>query len=375
MIGWRGWAALALVAALAPASAQRRAVPGTARTAVADHRGVYVATGPLLNARRGIPEAVYAQPLGSGVYIRLVWTQIEPRPGAYDFSLLDAELARAVRAGRKVSLSVQAGARSPTWLADAGVGTVRLATRQGGANRICLPVAIPVPWDAGYQRAYARAMRAVADRIRATRGGWDAVRVVKLTGISRITEELRLPITAGANECADDPSAEWREAGYTPDRAVAAWTALSDGVARAFPGKLLGQDVIERNDFPATTGRGFDPSVKERIVAEGLRRYPRRFMVQWNALTVDGPLGETPLRAKARGAVLGWQTNAFRGLEGAGCNAERRGPPLACDARSYAALVLRGSGSGAEYLEVWARDALRFPDAVRAADAELRRGR
>src|SRR5205085_2941333 len=48
-------------------------------------------------------------------HLRLVsyWDQLEPAPGAYDFSLLDWQFAKAEQAGAKVTLSL--GLRQPRW--------------------------------------------------------------------------------------------------------------------------------------------------------------------------------------------------------------------------------------------------------------------
>lgn len=343
--------------------------------ALADHAGLYVASDPLLGPARGLPDALYREPAAAGVYLRLVWARIEPESGRFDFSSLDREVARAVAAGRRLSISVMAGGRSPEWLARQGARVLRFRVGRGGVNRACVPIAVPLPWDAAYQRAYAAMMARVAARLRATPGAWAQLRVVKLTGIGRITEELRVPISVGADECGGDPNAQWRVVGYTPDRVVAAWSVLADTVATAFPGKLLGQDIIERNDFPAATGGGDDPEVKRRIIARGIARYPGRFLVQWNGLTASGPIAPTPIEARARGALLGWQTNAFRGLDGAGCNAKRRVKAMACDAQGYAAILERGVRTGAAYIEIWPDDALRFPKVVSGADAAIRRAR
>jgi hypothetical protein len=348
---------------------------GAARAQPGGWRGVYVAGAPLNGPGALLPDAAYRGPAG-GVYLRLVWAQLEPAPGRYDWRLLDRELARARRANRRVSLSVIAGGRAPPWLSGAGVRVVEvMAARGGRARRACGPIAVPVPWDAGYQRAYARLMAAVATRVRAG-GAWDAVRIVKLTGIGRVTEELRLPITTPAGaECGGDPSGQWRAAGYTADRAVAAWQGLADAAARAFPGKLLAQDVLDRNDFPAARGPGDDPSVKRRIVAAGVRAYPGRFAVQWDGLNLGGPLAGAVADARAQGALVGWQTNAFRGLDGAGCNPGRRSAPQPCDAAGFDAMLRRGTAAGGGYLEVWEDDAQRFPDAVARAERALATGR
>jgi hypothetical protein len=114
-----------------------------------------------------------------------------------------------------------------------------------------------------------------------------------------------------------------------------------------------------------------DSPIKPAIIAEGQRRLGRRFALQWNGLTAAGPLSETVLAAGQRGVVTAWQSNAFRGVEGAGCNPARRAAPEPCDTDGFQAILQRGVATGAAYLEIWAADVLRFPAAAAAADAAM----
>jgi hypothetical protein len=355
------------------------AAPGlaSARAAPPGFGGIYATPAPLFDARRLLPDTVHESQAASGVYIRLVWSQIAPQPGRHDFRLLDRELERAVAAGKRVSLSVIAGGYAPAWLAERGVQTLRFDIGRGGANRSCLGVEIGVPWDAGYQATFLETWSALLERVRAQQGGWDALRIVKLTGINRLTEELRLPALTERQEdvCGrQDETGRWAAAGFRPSLVVEAWTRIAQGIAERCPGKLLALDILERNDFPPIGDDGagvVESPIKGRILAEGQRRFGRRFAVQWNGLTAAGPLSDTVLAAGRRGVVTGWQSNAFRGLDGAGCNPARRAAPEACDAGGYRAILQRGVATGAAYIEAWAPDILRFSDAAAEANAAL----
>lgn len=351
--------------------------PGRARVPGTGFGGIYATPAPLFDARRLLPDAAYASQAASGIYIRLVWSQIAPRPGRHDFSLLDRELDRAVAAGKRVSLSVIAGGYAPAWLRERGVQTLRFDIGRGGANRACMGVEIGVPWDRGYQAAFLESFSAIAGHVRARQGAWEALRMVKLTGINRLTEELRLPALTERQQdvCGpQDETGRWAAAGFRPALVVEAWTRIAEGIAERFPGKQLALDILERNDFPPIGDDGSriaDSPVKGRIIAEGQRRFGPRFAVQWNGLTAAGPLSETVLAAGRRGIVTGWQSNAFRGVEGAGCNPARRAAPEPCDAAGFQAILQRGIATGASYIEAWAPDVLRFPGAVAEADRAL----
>jgi Beta-galactosidase len=349
-----------------------------------DYAGLYIATWPLIDRRRAPDDAVYAVRNAAGVYIRLVWRTIEPSPGVYDWSTLDAEVDRALRAGKKISLSVITGGFQPAWLADRDVSTSTFVVGKGGSRRRCVTIRLGWPWDPDYQNAYVAVMKALSQHLRSRPGAYEAVRIVKLTGISQNTEELRLP---AANEqqrwrgrtdpCRQsDAIRTWQEAGYRPDAIVEAWTRMAQGVDEAFPDKLLAQDVLQANDFPPINDKGeiIDRSavtVKDQIIKNGIAHFSPRFAVQWDGLTAEGRIATTVKQAGEAGAVIGWQTNAFQGLEGAGCNADRSADAVPCDAAGYAAILQRGVAEGARYLEIWSSDAVRFPDALAAAATAL----
>lgn len=348
---------------------------GRAAAAPPDYRGVYVATRPMLTSRRAVPDAVYSSPAASGVYLETVWAQLEPQRGRYDFAVLDREVRRAVAARKKISLSIIAGGRSPGWLAAQGAKTLRFAIGRGKANA-CTTIDVPLPWDPVYQDRYARLMSAVAGRL-SQLGATEAVRIVKLTGVGRITEELRLPLSIGRQAaCGEgDADARWAAAGYRPARLVSAWLALAKSVGSAFPGALLSLDVLERNDLPSIDDAGRKATyidLKPKIVAAARQAFPGRFAVQWNGLNPAGRVADFPVAARRSGAALGWQTNMFRGFEGSGCGPDRRQPPVPCDAGTYRKLLDRGVASGAGYIEIWPEDLARFPDAVAEADRRLK---
>lgn len=371
-----GFVLIALASLVTQASGQAQTAHPDQRFDAAA-RGIYVASFPLLAPKALLPDEVYASPHVGGVYVRLVWAKVEPRPGEYDFSLLDSELRRAVASGKRVSLSIITGAHAPGWLSSQGIATRSFRVGRGGKNRQCLEISMALPWDQGYQKAYGALVRAVADHIRSIPGAWDLVRIVKLTGIGRFTEELRLPADFGDGEvCGNTNSTRtWYEAGYTDDRIVEAWVSLARAVAQAFPDQLLAQDILERNDFPASAAagsRGAAQTVKARIIEAARKLFPNRFALQWNGLTATGALSETVLGAGRVGVHFGWQSNAFRGFDGAGCNPSRRTAAETCSPDQYRSILQNGVSTGASYIEVWPTDAVAFGDAIGWADRTLR---
>lgn len=372
--------AVALVAAAAFAASGLYLVhaqaPGSTRAANATYRGLYVATRPLLAGRKA-DTIDWARSPASGAYIRLTWAQVEPVPGRFDWSALDPVLDAAVGAGKKLSMSIITGGSSPAWL-PGKAATVTFRVGKGGDRRRCTQVVEGLPWDPAYQQRYVGVMRALADHLRSRPADYAALRIVKMTAIAQNTEELRLPSTDGdrlwrgrKDPCdQSDAVATWRAAGYAPEKVVAGWTAMAKGVARAFPDKIIAQDTLENNDFPDIGDSG---SVKREIVDDGIARLKGRFAVQWNGLTATGRIANSVVEAGRRGAIIGWQTNAFRGLNGAGCNADRLAVAATCSSKDYAAILARGIALGGAYIEVWPADVAAFPDAIRDAENRLHR--
>jgi hypothetical protein len=372
-LAFAGVLAALLIAALpAPAFA--------ADGATDDFAGVYVGSPRLVRARRQVDDALYQNDVASGVYLRLIWSQLEPKQGQFDFTVLNREIDRAVATKKRVSFSIIGGGYAPDWLSSAGIQTLRFSIARGGQkNRNCDVVDLPVPWDPAYQAAFLSVWKAVRDRISQIPGGMEAVRIVKLTGVNRITAELRLPGTFGQREddaCGKtDDAAIWNKVGYRPQKVVDAWVTIATGISQLFPSKHLGLDILEQNDFPPIgDDGGFSnpPPVKSRIIDEGIRRFGKRFSVQWNGLNKDGKLSDTVIAAGRKGAIIGWQSNQYQGHDGAGCNLSRRTARAPCDTDGYRAILKRGLDTGAAFIEVWAPDVRRFPDAVRDADVQLR---
>jgi hypothetical protein len=345
--------------------------------------GIYIAAPYRLNAQRQLPQAVYAMPQANGVYLRVPWNAIEPAPGQFQWDVLDTEITGAVKGGKRISIALLAARDPPAWLEQRGVKMLTFNVEQGIAHA-CNQIRLPRPWDRGFEDSYIDAENALAAHLHTLPGAYQAVRIVKLSPISQLTEELRIPMTrpaagngAVSHGCESASMQTWIDAGYRPELIVDAWTKIADAIGKDFPDKLLALDILERNDFPKLGGAGEDdPGVKDAIIKAGLARFAGRFSVQWDGLTatIDAPV---TVSAGRQGAITGFSTNTFRGLDGAGCNPSRRdfeasraaGAP--CDAAGFQAILDHGIALGARYIEVWPPDAMRFGSVVDAANRHL----
>lgn len=97
--------------------------------------GCYIGTN-------GTNPTAMAHPSARGVLLLERWKNIEPTPGVFDFTTLNASISQVTTNGLKYSLAVGGGAfGSPDWLIDS-LGADYLAFQyQGNANRL------PLWWD------------------------------------------------------------------------------------------------------------------------------------------------------------------------------------------------------------------------------------
>jgi hypothetical protein len=368
---------LAIIAVLwACANAQAQGVqPRTG--ASAEVAGVYVVGFPLRSAKSLLPEAVYRMPQVDGIYLNLVWSALAPREGAFDWTLFDEEIGRAVKAGKAISIGVRTGRFTPEWvLAGSGHSQFVAGPHNGAAGR-CESFLVAWPWDENYQAAYGSLMASIAAHLKTIPRAYESVRIVKITGINEQTQELRLPAGhgnagTGPGSCrTSDADAAWGAAGYSDEKVLKAWERFAALTAAAFPGKVLGIEVLQSNDFPRIGSAGSAArDLKESIVSEALARWPGRIAVQWDGLSA-GRHAEFVVAAARRGAIIGWQTNLFRGFKGAGCDADRFQDARPCTDDSYGAILRNGVEHGARYLEIWPPDAIAFPQAVAEASRAL----
>jgi Ca2+-binding RTX toxin-like protein len=331
--------------------------------------GLYAQSNPLLTTRHGLADSVYANESITGVSLSLVWNTIEPVNGTFNWATLDNEIYRALASGKQISLSVIPNRLdAPGWLFDAGAEKLSVATNNHGTTTGNI-TDLAAPWDTTYQAEYAGMMQALSDHLKTIPGAYDAVSVVKITGINQITAETRLP--GGV--------ATWLDAGYTPDRVVDAWKAFAAATDSAFPDKVLGLEVLDKHGFPSIDNDGqivtaSSPTyvdVTRAIIDAGLEMFEGRFMVQHDGLS-SGTIRPVVTDAAADGAIAGFQTNHFLS-SGTGYGSLRIA--VAPTEATYQAILESGIvNGGAQYIEVWAADVARFPEALARAHLMMNDG-
>jgi hypothetical protein len=85
-----------------------------------------------------------------------------------------------------------------------------------------------------------------------TTGTYSAVTLVRLTGINRTTEELRLPAETAASTglaCVSNAITIWQQAGYRPSLLLQAWNAILGSFEKSFPHKSFAVSIIPSNSL------------------------------------------------------------------------------------------------------------------------------
>ncbi len=341
--------------------------------------GIYILTNPLTSASVTIDPAAYHVPHVFGVVVRPVWSQVEPMDGVYDWSLVDAQIDLATKAGLYVSIAVEAGAYTPKWLFNAGAKRLHFEVAPHGANATrCVAVDLAAPWDGVFQDRWRKLVAGLARHLTRT-GRMSRVAMVKITGINDASEETRLPaqksIVIPGVCTTTDARATWARNGYKPGRVVSAWRTIAQTFADHFPGIPLVDDVLVGNAFPPIDKDGTvvenAPDVTQLIIDAGLADFPDVFAVQWNGLNETSVTPDVT-NAAAEGAFIGWQTNNWLGAEqhGAGCKGTGPSDVKECTPAGFLAILENGAdqaGQNASYIEVFPYDAVEFPHAIATA--------
>ncbi len=343
-----------------------------------------------------------AVPGTDGVTLVESWSAIEPALGVFAWdpptpagqSLFDQWISTAVSSGKRVNLAIRAGEYTPCWLFDSGcpagysggyAGAVPLAFESAphqGQTRGCEAVEIAAPWDPVFLREWDAMLAAVARHLRST-GAYGAVSMVRLTGINRTTDELRLPEEilstsfSPPDPCTANSITTWLAAGYRPSRLLQAWDAITSSFAEHFPDKTFNVPIIPddtgQGQFPFpeigddgcvytqvvipdpdcsvppaipsdTCGNpGEIPDLNQPLLELASQKFPGRLIVEFENLDTSRPASSAVVDAALNlGTMAGFMTNnyfAAQGAAGAACSGGFVTPQRCADSAAYLALL------------------------------------
>ena len=360
----------------------------------ADLRGVYVYSNDLSRLSKPTANAVMSS-LGivgmDGVVLVIAWSAIEPSMGQFQWTTLDPWLAAA--ANKKIDLIVTAGSDEPSWLfqpAPGGAGATALnftISPHSGATGLCQSLTMAPPWDSAFLARWDVMLAALAAHLKSI-GAYDSVTLLRLSGINRTTDELRLPAETPQSTglaCVSDAVTIWRQAGYNPSLLLQGWGAITSSFAKSFPDKAFSIAIIPSNAFPAiaedgTVIKGTPPDATAPLISLASQKFPNRLVVQFNFLMPGEAASPTVVQyAQTYNTMAAFQTNEYLGStgQGAACS-EPVTNPTPCTAQTFLAMLETGidplgaaNPLRAQYIEVFQANANAFPGDILQAHDEL----
>ncbi len=362
--------------------------------AQADLRGIYIYTDDVSQVNAATAAQLtqsFSLPGVDGVAVVIGWDAIEPSLGQYQWSLLDQWIGVVAALGKKIDLVVPAGGSIPAWLfqpAPTGAGAVPLnftVSPHAGETGICDSITIPRPWDPAFLSQWDSMLAALSAHLKSV-GSYNAISLVRLTGINRTTEELRLPAETAASTglaCVSNSVATWQQAGYKPSLLLSAWNAVVASFLKSFPGKSFAVSIIPNNAFPgiAEDGSAIQGNIgddDEPLIQSASHALPGLLVVQFDFL-MPGVAASTVVTGAAQNykTLAAFQTNEYLGKQGAGCS-EPVATSTPCTADTFLALLETGidplgqsNSLRAQYIEVFHANAAAFPAVILQAHFQL----
>jgi uncharacterized protein (TIGR03437 family) len=360
----------------------------------ADVRGVYVYTNDVSTVSKPVAASLtqaFNVPGVDGVALVIGWQAIEPSMGQFQWATLDQWLSQIIALGKKIDLVIPAGSSAPAWLfqpAPAGAGAVDLhfsVSPHSGQTGVCDTVDLPPPWDTAFLTQWDFMLSALSAHLKST-GAYNSITLLRLTGINRTTEELRLPAETAASTglaCVSNSIVTWQSVGYRPSLLLQGWNAVTSSFNKYFPDKSFSVAIIPNDAFPgidqngnAITGTIGDEN--EPLLQSASQLLPGRLIVQFDFLMPGvQPAVVVTNAAQNYGTLVAWQTNEYLGPQGAGCS-EPITTSIPCTSDLYLQLLDTGvyplgasSSLRAQYIEVFNANANALQADILAAHSQL----
>src|SRR6185369_1495653 len=265
-----------------------------------DFRGIYVYSSNVSTISASYAKTVtrsLSVPGVDGIVLVIGWNSIEPAMGQYQWATLDQWMNLAISSGKRINLTLVAGVDTPSWLftpAPSGAGATPLnftVSPHGGATGICDSETVAAPWDLAFLSRWDSIIAALAAHLKSA-GTYNAVTLLRLTGINRTTDEMRLPAETPQSTglaCVSNAITIWQQAGYRPSLLLQGWDSITTSFQRSFPDKAYSVAIIPQNPFPriAEDGsiiQGTVPDQNAPLLSLAAQKFAGRLVVQFNFL-------------------------------------------------------------------------------------------
>lgn len=277
---------------------------------VCEPKGVYdLHTADTLASRQALSKSYV-----DGSVIRARWDLVEPADNTYDWSKIDADIARAEQYGKDVTLEVIAGIASPQWakgsvytgLCDPNGDTFEDSSDDGKCNiaKQCFcylhtqrnqVYCMPFPWNSTYLEKWHEFVDELGKRYASN----PSVKVVRATGPTTASE-TNTPLSIS----------EWSACGFTASSVKTnlktAWKNTTERYETAF-GKKKIIAVAVQNVFS-------DDSVAKDIVDYGYNTYGNKFGVM--GLWLDAQdYSQNTLMLNLKNLIKSYSDKTFTGYQ------------------------------------------------------------
>jgi hypothetical protein len=361
----------------------------------ADLRGIYVFVNlatPTNAPGAGAFETALNVPGVDGMLLTGDWSAIETNLNEYNWSHLDQWMNYASIRGRKIDLGIRAGDGIPSWLflpPTNGAGATPLAftvSPHGGNTGQCISETNTVVWSAAFLTNWSSMLSALSAHLR-NAGTYSNVTLLRLTGINRTTDELRLPAETASStglDCVSNAPAIWAANGFTPSNLLSAWSNILTAFNASFPDKTFCVAIIASNAFPQIDDNtniitGQAPDENEPLLQLAGRLLPGRLVVQFNFLLTSNAANPAAISAaQDYGSLPAFQVNEWLGATGGAACGGSVTNPTTCDDAAFLQMLETGiyplgqtNPLRAQYIEVFATNAIAFTNAILQAHQEL----
>lgn len=285
--------------------------------------------------------------------MRQDWKDLEPSEGNFDFTFLDAEIARVAASGKRILLRINTQANKPAWVTTA-------VTQAGGTffswDDNGIPTTIPVFWDPTFLAKKKAMIAALGARYTKN----SAIVIVWSSFANATSEDWNVPHSPTETD-------SWLAAGYTSDKLVDAGKQIIDATMTAFPNQYVTLAIAGNGNLDSNSDY-----VAQTVILAERATWPDRLIVQKNNVATFNP----PAPGTGTVMELLWNSRADVGGQMLyNCFADttyRMNGGVPADP----ALILHqsvniGAGYEMKYLEIYQVDVVNLPAEITYAHALL----
>jgi hypothetical protein len=321
-----------------------------------------------------------------------LWSAIETNMNQYSWSHLDQWMGYAGSLGKKIDLAIRAGDGIPAWFfmpPTNGPGATPLnftVSPHAGDTGQCIPSTNTILWSPAFLTNWNSMLAALSAHLQGT-GDYTNLALLRLTGINRTTDELRLPAETASPtglSCVSNAPAIWAANGFTPSNLLYAWSNILAAFNSHFPDKTFCAAIIPTNAFPhiddqtnIISGPGVDAN--EPLLQLAGQALPGRLVVQFNFLLATDPADPSVVAAARNyGSLPAFQGNEWLGSSNGSACAGSVTNPTPCDDATFLTMLKTGiyplgqtNPFRSQYIEVFATNAVAFTNAIWQAHQQL----